>query len=70
MSLSRLRIHVKPSAPASANGMAISTASGRPHRSYSAARIRYTMMIAKPNAKIDALPVRFSWYACPVHSIW
>ena len=28
------------------------------------------MTIAKANAKADALPVRFSWNAWPVHAIW
>ncbi len=69
MSLSMPRSQTKPSAPNSANGTASSTAAGRPQRSYCAARIRNTMMIASPNAKIDALPVRFSWNACPVQSI-
>ena len=69
MSFSRLRSSTKASAPVMANGTANSTPSGRPQRSYSAARIRYTITSAKPKANTDALPVRFSWNAWPVHAM-
>ncbi len=56
------------SAPSTAKGTASSTATGSDQRSYCAARIRNTMNKATTKAMIDALPVRFSWNACPVQA--
>jgi hypothetical protein len=32
--------------------------------------MRKTITMAKANAKAEALPVRFSWNAWPVHATW
>ena len=56
------------SAPKVPNGRASITDSGSDQRSYSAARIKNTMITARPKA-IPVVPeLRFSWNAEPVHS--
>ena len=69
MSLLIPRRNTASNAPVSAKGTASTTASGTPQRSYSADRMRYTMMSAKPKANTLALPVRFSWKACAVQAM-
>ena len=54
------RIMTAMRAPVRANGTAIITARGNAHVSNCAAKIRNTIIIAKPNAKSAAEPVRFS----------
>ena len=56
------------SAPNVPNGSASSTDSGSDHFSYCAARIRNTMITARPSANVDAPPERFSWYDVPPQS--
>ena len=69
MSLGMPRIITAASAPNSANGTAMITASGSDQRSYCAARIRKTIRMPKPKAMAEAVPVRFSWKACPVQAM-
>ena len=68
MSLGMPRIITAARAPKRAKGTARITARGRDHFSYWAARIRNTMMMPKPKATAEVVPVRFSWKAWPVHS--
>ena len=69
MSLGMPRSQIAVSAPISAKGTAMTTASGSDHFSYCAARIRKTMMMAKPKACREEPELRFSWKAWPVQAI-